>query len=314
MNIGLVCISEILKDKNKQNSFQTMTRSRFLVLDRKDAITQLSSRIKHNASLCAKIILHCHEVGIKHYRVSSNLFPLITDESLGLRYADLPDFEEIQSILAQAGDIASKLGVSLSSHPDQFNVLPSHNPYTVRRTISELNHQSYVLDLLGCPQDYSAPMCLHLNLSLDTKKETIFDYVIRFTNAFNLCDTGVRKRLVLENEDKGFWNCSNLYKYFKPFPLVFDNLHDAINPSDFCHFKLFRNTWGNYRPIMHWSEGTPDNPRSHAEYASHIPKIVTDYPDCVWEFELKSKDRGILQILREQKHVFRQEYLCQFVP
>jgi len=300
MNIGLVCISEILKEQNKQNAFQTMTRSRFNALPRIIAIAQLSSRIRHNASLCVKIIQHCASIGIKHYRISSSLFPLITDETLGLCYSDLPDWQSIQQILRQAGDTARRLSVTLSSHPDQFNVLPSLNQDTVRRTIGELNHQAFVLDLFGCPRDYSAPMCLHLNLSFDSNKETIVEYIVRFSRAFNSCDSGVRQRLVLENEDKGFWNCENLYKYFKPFPLVFDNLHDQCNRSSVCHFNLFKSTWGNFTPVMHWSEGTADKPRSHADFASHLPLVVQNNLDCVWEFELKGKDRAIVKVLKNQ--------------
>jgi UV DNA damage endonuclease len=217
-----------------------------------------------------------------------------------LCYSDLPDWQSIQQILRQAGDIARCLGITLSSHPDQFNVLSSVNQDTVRRTIAELNHQSFVLDLFGCPQDYSAPMCLHLNLSFDDSKETILEYVTRFNKAFYLCDTGVRRRLVLENEDKGFWNCENLYKYFKSFPLVFDNLHDQCNRSSVCHFNLFKSTWGNFTPVMHWSEGTADKPRSHADFASHLPLIVQNNLDCVWEFELKGKDHAIVKVLKNQ--------------
>lgn len=300
MNIGLVCISEILKDHNKQNAFQTMTRARFNALSRFEAISQLSSRILHNASLCIKIIEHCSRIGIRHYRISSKLFPLITDQTLDLRYSDLPDWDKIQKTLQQAGEAARRLGITLSSHPDQFNVLASFNDDTVAKTILELNHQSRVLDLFGCAQDYSAPMCLHLNLSFDSNKESIFNYVSRFHKAFNQCDVGVRKRLVFENEDKGFWNCANLYKYFKPFPLVFDNLHDAVNPSSFCHFKLFKNSWGRFMPVMHWSEGLSDKPRSHAEFASHIPTVVKNNVDCIWEFEIKNKDKAIIRILQEQ--------------
>lgn len=299
MNIGLVCISEILKDDHKQNAFQTMTRARFNTLSRADAIAQLSSRILHNANLCVKIIEHCSRIGIRHYRISSNLFPLITDPTLSLCYSDLPDWDKIQDTLQQAGDTSRRLGITLSSHPDQFNVLSSFNENTVAKTVLELNHQSRVLDLFGCSQNYSAPMCLHLNLSFDSNKESVFDYVSRFDKAFNQCDIGVRQRLVLENEDKGFWNCENLYKYFKPFPLVFDNLHDAVNPSRFCHFNLFKNTWENFTPVMHWSEGLSDKPRSHAEFASHIPTVVKNNVDCIWEFELKSKDKGIVQILNQ---------------
>lgn len=301
MNIGLVCISEILKDKNKSNAFQTMTRARFNSLNRTVAIADLSKKIVHNSKLCAMIIHHCAVNNIKHYRISSNLFPLITDSTLNLAYSDLPDFEEIKTRLLYAGDLARKLGVTLSSHPDQFNVLPSFNGDTVERTIKELDHQSYVLDLFGCAQDYSSPMCLHLNLSFDNSKETISSYVERFASAFARCSIGVRNRLVLENEDKGYWNAENLYNNFGDrMPLVFDNLHDSTNTSPFCHFNLFKNTWGVNTPIMHWSEGIKTSPRSHAEYATHMPDVVKSNLDCVWEFELKGKDKAILKVLNNE--------------
>jgi UV DNA damage endonuclease len=298
MNIGLVCISEILKAKNKTNAFQTMTRSRFNSLKRDVAIADLSKKILHNSRLCGVIIHHCAVVGIKHYRISSNLFPLITDSTLNLSYSDLPDFEEIKSRLQYAGDLAVKLGVSISAHPDQFNVLSSFSNDTVAKTIKELNHQSYVLDMFGCKQDYSSPMCLHLNLSFDSVKETLASYADRFFKAFELCNAGVRSRLVLENEDKGFWNAENLYNNFgSHLPLVFDNLHDAVNPSPVCHFDLFKSTWRSYTPVMHWSEGIKESPRSHAEYATHMPDVVKLNNDCVWEFELKGKDKAILKVL-----------------
>ena len=301
MKLGLVCISELLKKQDKSLAFKTMTRKRFLELDRDAALVELSSRILHNCKLTKQIILHCAANNISHYRISSCIAPLITDATLNISYDDLPDMQAIASALQDAGTTAQTCGVSVSSHPDQFNVLASYNPDVVDRSIKELNHQAYMLDLMGLPQDYSAPMCLHLNCSFDSSKEDIYQYINRFGSSFNNCDEGVRRRLVLENEDKGFWNCSNLYKYFSPFlPLVFDNLHDAVNPSDFCHFKLFKNTWRNYTPIMHWSEGLPDKPRSHAEFATHVPSVVAANKDCVWEFELKGKDEAILRVLNNQ--------------
>ena len=50
MILGLTCISEELKEKDKKKfSFRTMTRKRFNDLNREDAIKQLSDRILHNA-------------------------------------------------------------------------------------------------------------------------------------------------------------------------------------------------------------------------------------------------------------------------
>lgn len=304
LKIGLVCISEILKDKSKDLAFKTMTRKRFLELGRTEAIRELSSRILHNCKLTEKIIAHCFQNNISHYRISSCIAPLITDSTLNLDYSDLPDMDQIAASLLSAGKRAKEYGVSVSSHPDQFNVLASYNEGVVERSINELNHQAYILDLMGLPQDYSAPMCLHLNLSPDLKKETLIDYVARFKQSLSLCSRSVQRRLVLENEDKGFWNAANLYEKFGSFmPLVYDNLHDKCNTSNVDSLilvDLFKKTWQSYTPVMHWSEGTADKPRSHTEFASHVPQVVSENTDCVWEFELKGKDKAILKVFRKQ--------------
>ena len=49
---------------------------------------------------------------------------------------------------------------------------------------------------------------------------------------------------------------------------------------------------------MHWSEGI-NNTKSHTDYASHVPSIVSDNLDCIWEVELKAKDKSIVKILSE---------------
>jgi len=304
MKLGLVCISEILKKRDKSLAFKTMTRKRFLELGREFALVELSSRILHNCLLTKQIILHCAANGISHYRISSSLAPLITDSTLNISYDDLPDMPAITSTLSDVGTTAQRCGISVSSHPDQFNVLASYSANVVERSIKELNHQAYILDLMKLPQNYSASMCLHLNLSPDFNRETLSSYIDRFISALFSCSPSVQNRIVLENEHGGYWNCKNLYESFgKLIPLVFDNLHDAINSSGINQYsllKLFKSTWGSYVPVMHWSEGLPDKPRSHAEFASHIPAVVSMNKDCVWEFELKGKDLAILQILSNQ--------------
>ena len=84
-NLGLTCISEELKDKDKKKySFQTMTRKRFndlCVRDGKnEAIEELSQRILHNVRVTRYIIRHCISNNILHYRLSSTLFPPVTVE------------------------------------------------------------------------------------------------------------------------------------------------------------------------------------------------------------------------------------------
>jgi len=299
MRLGLVCISEMLRDEKKLSA-KTMTRKGFNARPRKDALALLSARILHNTTVVAATLGSMVGNGIRHYRVSSSIFPCVTDATLHMTVADLPDIDAIRANLRGAGNLARAMSISLSCHPDQFNVLSSYNPLTVERSIKELNHQSAVLDMLGCAQDLSSPMCLHLNKTPDLKCETVHDYRERFLSSLSRCNAGVRARLVLENEDKGYWTTQQLHCWFGAHrALVYDNLHDKCNPSidENVAVPLFRQTWGNHTPVFHWSEGTAAKPRSHAGRASHMPAIVSANSDCIWEVELKDKDYAICEIL-----------------
>lgn len=326
MILGLTCISEELKEKDKKKySFRTMTRKRFNDLCVKDgrdeAIKELSARILHNVRTTRYIIRHCIHNNILHYRFSSALFPLITDESSDVSYEDLPNRFEIEEELAFAGKIAKQFNLSIGSHPDQFNVLASSNRDAVKRTINELNFQASVLDMVGLPQDHTAPMNIHINYN-PKDDETLEVIATRFFRNLSMCDAGVYNRLTIENEDKGFFNVDNCIKFseylFNTFganiPVCYDNLHDFCNPSEDRNvaFQAERcaYTWVNQgegehnflAPVFHWSEGTPEKPRSHAEYFAlgNVPPIIAIdiNMEAKWECEVKGKDKAI-RLLRK---------------
>ena len=288
--LGLTCISEILKEKDKKKySFRTMTRKRFNDLcvkhDRDEAIRDLSERILHNVRATRYIIRHCISNHILHYRLSSALFPLITDEKTEVTFDDLPDKLSIQEEFSFAGQIARGFGVSIGSHPDQFNVLASPNRDAVSRTINELNFQASVLDMFGLPQDHTAPMNIHINYTPKID-ESLQIVATRFFRNLSMCDAGVYKRLTIENEDKGFFNVDNCIEFseylFNTFganiPVCYDNLHDFCNPSEDRNISFQAErcayTWVNQAdgdnnfiaPVFHWSEGKPEKPRAHADY------------------------------------------------
>ena len=327
--LGLTCISEQLKDKdNKEYSFRTMTRKRFNDLcnteGRNEALKELSNRILHNVVVTESIVYHCAKSNIGHYRVSSALFPLVTDETLEISLDELPDIEQIDQELRQVGITAMTLGVSMGSHPDQFNVLASTNPDAVRRTIRELNFQASVLDKMGLPQDHTAPMNIHVNYTpkMDESLEIV---ATRFFRNLAMCNAGVYNRLTIENEDKGFFNVDNCIKFsdylFEThklnIPVCYDNLHDYCNPSEdrSIAFQAERcaHTWiaqgdseGHFiAPVFHWSEGTPEKPRAHAEYFAlgNFPPHIAIEPDkpAKWECEVKGKDKAIALL---RKNVF----------
>jgi UV DNA damage endonuclease len=325
--LGLTCISEQLKEKDKTKySFRKMTRKRFNDLcnteGKDEALSQLSERILHNVIVTQYIINHCHTSNIRHYRLSSALFPLLTDQSLDISLENLPHKARIQQELKLIGLIAEKFNISIGSHPDQFNVLASPDRAKVDRTINELNFQASVLDMIGLPQDHTAPMNIHINYS-PKEDETLEIVATRFFRNLSMCDKGVCNRLTIENEDKGFFNVDNCIKFseylFNTFsaniPVCYDNLHDFCNPSEdrSISFQAERcaYTWVNQgsgdnnflAPVFHWSEGTPEKPRAHADYFAlgHIPPMIAIEPNkqVKWECEVKQKDKAI-KLLQEQ--------------
>ena len=339
--LGLTCISEELKDKDKKKySFQTMTRKRFNDLcnseGRDEAIQQLSDRILHNVVVTQHILHHCFKSDIGHYRLSSNLCPLVTDETLEIDFEELPDIEAIKQELRHIGILAKTLNISMGSHPDQFCVLASLNQDAVRRTIIELNFQAKIFDMIGLPRDHTAPMNIHVNASptpitgveMMITPEQIHQLRVkqlaeRFYANLQECDEGVRNRLTIENEDKSFFNVDNCIqfseylfeKYQYNLPVVYDNLHDFCNPSE-VRSVLFQAercayTWVNQddgkenfiTPIFHWSEGKPEKPRAHADYISlgNFPPYIAIEPDkpAKWEIEVKAKCKAI-KLLQEQ--------------
>jgi len=320
MSYGLVCISEVLKEDDKTLAFKTITRKRFAQLENDQSgsgLLVLEERILHNLNLTRRIIEHCASQGIFHYRLSSAMFPLMTDPTLGLELEKLSNYQDICESCDAIGVAAQSLSVSLSLHPDQFNVLASEKPAVVQKTIDELNFHAAIMDLIGLPQDYSAPINIHPSLSPKQNKEELFREIVdRFYVAFSKCSQGVRKRLVVENEDKGLWTCANLFMYFHNycgtkhnhfFPLTYDNLHDYCNPSVFENNKItiqqnidaFEKTWpSNYTPVFHWSWGK-NGSRSHADYAD---EQAPQYNRKIkWELEVKAKDKAIFRLLNPTK-------------
>lgn len=240
MLYGLTCISEILRDQDKNLKFQTMTRKRFNSLPRSEAISILSSRILHNLRHAKRVVEHCHSLGIAHYRIPES-FPLMTDPTLNLSWGDLPDYNDILVAMREIGDTARKLNIRIGCHPDQFVILCSRRPEVCEKSIQELNQVSWFFDQMGLPQSHQAPINIHPSCS--PKDETPEQVVDRFYSNLMKCDVGVQRRLTVENEDRGFFNSENLYKYFHVYmkkkynfavPLVWDNLHDMINSSQKC--------------------------------------------------------------------------------
>ena len=296
MAYNLCCISKSLASQG--HKFQTMTWHRFSQLPREEAVATVSARTLNNIRVTYKILQQC---AAKRwgYRVSSKLFPLLTYDVAELKLEDYPDWIDIQAALADCNMFIKDNKIRVSCHPDQFNVLASEGKHNVAKTIKELNHHGWLMDMLGAHRDYRAPINIHVNC---TKGEPA-EIANRFMLNLYRCDEAVRSRLVVENEDKGIWTPSLLAKYFT-IPITYDNLHHKCLPdglTDDQAFRLCYDTWhhkGYFKPLFHYSESHPEktNPRSHADMPTEQPKDGGYSFPVDYEIELKDKDDAIMAI------------------
>jgi UV DNA damage endonuclease len=252
-----------------------------------------------------EIIKWNHKKGIKLYRMSSDMFPWMSEYKL----EDLPNYTTICNLLKGAGKMAELYGQRLTFHPGPFDVLASTNQNVVNKTIRDLNQHGEIMDLMGLPRTHYAAINIHVNTTQGGKDAAMQ----RFVDNFHLLDASVRKRLVIENDDKEKqYATEDLYHgiYSKiGVPITFDYHHHWCHPGELTQeeaLKLASTTWGDTKQLVHFSscktiheDASQTNKRAHADYLYEF--IDTYGLDLDIEIEAKAKELALLK--------YKEEYL-----
>ena len=295
MNLSLCCISNILAEEG--HKFRTMTFKSFSSKSREESLEKLSGIIINNFSVTGKIIKHCAANGIKGYRVSSDLCPVIKHPGVMLSLEDLPNYNLIEEEINNVSAAIKETGIRVSAHPGEFiSLTNTKDPEVVNRSIIDLEFHAEIFDRLKLERSYYNPLNIHVRQEGEPVK--LRDIVVK--NIERLSD-GVKSRLVLENNDTGnIWTVSNLKKYFfEPYgiPVTFDNLHHKILNHNVLEMDAFLDAYSTWPviPIFHYSE-CKNGTRAHRDMAEDLP--INYNKDVLFDVELKSKDYAILDILK----------------
>ena len=289
--LGLCCIS--LKLKEQGFGHQTMTFKRFNSLPREEALEILGDRIQNNLIVTNKTIQFCAENNYV-YRVSSDIFPLITYDEANVSLEDLPNYDEIQDEFDNLSETITSTNVRVSAHPSEFNSLSSLSEKVVEKTITELNFYSSFFDRIGLPADRRSPMNFHVHNNNGTREEIAH----RFYNNFKKLDNNCQARVTIENDDKlNCWSVKELVDIFHPItriPITFDYLHHKCHPNGLTEREAINMCWDTWqtRPLFHYSESREgNNPRAHADY----PENTFDNYGLEFDIdlELKAKDHAL---------------------
>lgn len=299
--LGYCCINTQLKKNNI-----TCNRSMRLKTFEKKGMTYASELAIKNLRDLVSIIEWNKENDVNLFRLSSSLFPWASEYQI----SDLPNYTIIKELLAQAGSLAMASNQRITYHPGPFDVLGSNNSSVVAKTIYDLNQHAEIMDLMGLPQNHFAPINIHLNATKPDKETVIQNFIQNFEHL----DNGVKRRLVVENDDKQ--QQYSVYQLYHDFynvtgiPITFDYHHHYCHPdylSEDEALELAANTWpADITPLTHYSssqmlyeDSNQNKPQAHADYVWN--QIYTYEHDIDVEIEAKAKELALLDYRNKNK-------------
>lgn len=199
------------------------------------------------------------------FRISSDIIPFASHKINTIKW-----WNSFKNELKDIGTFIKKNGIRVSMHPGQYTVLNSTKEEVVAKSILDLEYHCKFLDALDV--DYTHKITLHLGGVYGDKPKALE----RFITGFNRLSPSLKKRLVLENDDKSYTieDVLMICKILK-IPAIFDNLHNKLNPSELSLDEILKrvtSTWNiNDGSIkMHYSE-QDDNKRG----GSHSKFVIT---------------------------------------
>lgn len=316
VSYGLIGTSELLKEKDPDGSytFSGITQKNFLAIQessgKEAALSELSNRINHNLNLTENIIEFLPKINVFHYRISSSIFGLISDfsDKLNLNLDQLPDNLKILSKIRSLGLIARQNGVTLSVYPDSSNSLISEDKESIDRANKELNFHSWFFETAGFPSNASNPIIIKpFSEPSSASHNAAVASVTSFYNNFKNLNEETQKRIAIQNQDSGFWNCVNLFKYFHVYlnekfgdgmVLSYYNFADSKNQGSFgsdpvqpeVNIGAFHETWMGVVPVFLWAEKDEND----------VPKEYLDGPipdfnyNIKWECDARKRDKAIV--------------------
>lgn len=289
--LGLCCLFAGVADIR----FRTTTATAMSRLPSCAAWHRICALVEHNAITLRRALEHCVRLGIRAFRVSSDLLPLATHEQFHYHLRDLPP--AVQECFALAGRFAAEQGIRLSFHPDQFVLLNSPRPEVVRAAIRDLVMHADLAEVLNADV-----INIHVGGAYGDKRRALQ----RLAHNVDRLPDGVRRRLTLENDDH-IYSVEDLLPICRSLqvPLVYDVHHHRCNPDSLTIEQATERayaTW-NREPIFHISSPRGGwrsrDPTQHADYIQ--PR---DFP-AFWcklaltvDVEAKAKEKALLRLYR----------------
>ncbi len=302
IRFGYVAMSVLLKNASPS---RTVTVRSFNTLEEKNpgsGLYKVRKAAEENLENSLRLLKHNVGNSIVVYRFSSKLIPLATHPLLaGWDYVAelLPRFKAI-------GEYIKDHGLRVSFHPDHFTLINSPREEVWQASLADLDHHCLLLEAMQL--DRRAKLVIHVGGGYQNKETAR----ARFCDNWQLLPDRIRKRIVLENDDRVYTAadvlrlCQELH-----IPMVLDIHHFACNNEGENLGQLLPAifaTWegSDLPPKIHVSSPkSTDQPRHHHDFVN--PDDLYSFLTLAGQFapeldvmvEAKQKDLAMFRLVQD---------------
>jgi UV DNA damage endonuclease len=297
MRIGYPCINLTIKNQNPSTfRLKSYSENRF------------NETVKNNLNHLLSVLNFNKKNNIYFFRISSDIIPFASHPVCDINWSDT--FKEK---LKEIGDFIIKNNIRVSMHPDQFVILNSKSEDIVKNSIRELQYHCKLLDSMRLPT--SAKIQIHGGGVYEDKEKAKKDFVNNFNN---LLEESLKKRLVIENDDRSYslQDCLDINSE-TGIPIVFDTFHhECLNNGETFQQAIssFIESWkyttdGN--PIVDYSsQSIGERKGKHAKTLNknHFVYMYNEFKNTIKEkqvdldldimLEIKDKEKSALLALK----------------
>jgi UV DNA damage endonuclease len=174
--------------------------------------------VKNNLRCLQKILQYNLQHDLLFFRITSDIVPFASHPICEFNWIKV-----FREAFESIGNFVKNNNMRISMHPGQYVLLNAKDEKIRLRSIAELTYHCSVLDSLGL--DESAKIQIHVGGAYGDKVQAL----TRFVNVYELLEPKLRRRLVIENDDRLFSlkDCLDIHA-LTGIPIVFDTFHHRL--------------------------------------------------------------------------------------
>jgi len=287
MRIGYPCINTTIGCKSNR-TFRLKSYSQ----------ERLIETVKNNLDCLVEILRFNIRHNILFFRITSDLVPFASHPICQFNWQ-----EYFKKWFKAIGDSIKSYSMRISMHPDQFTLINSVDNRVFENSCRELAYHAQVLELMEL--DASAKIQIHVGGVYGDKEKSIK----RFIERFEKLDENIKRRLVIENDDRRY-NLEDCLQINAEtgIPVLFDVFHHEINNSGETRreaFEIFTKTWKKKDGIPmvdYGSQQTGELKGKHADSIDlkHFKKFLAETKPFDFDvmLEIKDKEKSALKAIK----------------